>query len=179
MGLNSAYSKITQLIHIKFPGLKTHYIVKLPDVEVGGLMLGDRTYHTVSKGFVYEMTNDIYLEFSIGKDKKKVYEYPQKITEHDLAGGVYKVTHNFGKKLMSRGWGKKFDGVKADEVIEKYSQMTGKWYGDVKFDDVVFKSVKEGPFPVKPVRQPFLLPSDSLFRLVIMFKMWGNNQRSN
>ena len=117
MGLNSAYSKVIGLFNFRFPGLKTHYIVKLPDVQVGGLIMGDRTYHLVSKGFVYETTNDIYLEFSIGKEKKKVYQYPYKITEHDLAGGVYKVTHSFGKKLMTKGWGKKFDGVKPDEVI--------------------------------------------------------------
>jgi len=51
-----------------------------------------------------------------------------------LAGGIFKVTNNFGKKLVTKSWGKTFDGVKADDVIEKFSQISGKWYGDVYFN---------------------------------------------
>ena len=36
---------------------------------------------------------------------------------------------------------KAFEGVKLDEIIEKYSQISGKWYSEVKFDKVVYKSL--------------------------------------
>lgn len=39
-------------------------------------MFGDRTLRLKGKGFVFEATNNVYLEYSIGKQAKKLYEYP-------------------------------------------------------------------------------------------------------
>lgn len=61
--------------------------------------------------------NDIYCEFSIGKDKKKVYEYSTKVKPNDLTGGIFKVTNSFGKKLLSMDRNKAFEGVKPDDII--------------------------------------------------------------
>jgi hypothetical protein len=47
----------------------------------------------------------------------------------DVIGGIYKVTHAFGKKFATHDQKKSFDGLKADDVVEKYSIFTGKWFG--------------------------------------------------
>ena len=93
------------------------------------------------RAFVYERTNDLYCEVSFGKQKKKIYEYPQKLKANDVAGGVFKVTNLYGKKLLTMDKNKAFEGVKLDEIIEKYSQISGKWYSEIKFDKVVYKSL--------------------------------------
>jgi hypothetical protein len=36
---------------------------------------------------------------------------------------------------------KPFEGIKSDDVIEKYSQISGKWFGDIYFDEVPYKTV--------------------------------------
>lgn len=83
----------------------------------------------------------MYCEITTGKDKKKLYEYNTKLKSSDLTGGIFKVTNAFAKKLMSGDSSKAFEGVKYDDVIEKYSQISGKWYGDVMFDNVVYKTL--------------------------------------
>lgn len=149
MGLNSAYSKVSSYFTVKIPKSKTEYIIKLADVELGGVSFGDRTFRAVGRGFVYEKTNNIYCEWSVGKDKKKVYEYSHKLKNCDLAGGVFKVTPTFGKKLLSADRSKPFEGVKFDDIIEKYCHISGKWYGDISFDNIPYKTVENGPFPVR------------------------------
>jgi hypothetical protein len=47
----------------------------------------------------------------------------------DTIGGIFKVTHAFGKKFADHDKKKSFDGLKSDDVIERYSMFTGKWYG--------------------------------------------------
>ena len=57
--------------------------------------------------------------------------------------------------------------------------LSGKWYGDVFFDGICYKSVKEGPFPVEPERPVVLLPSDCAFRLDVVYRRWRNFKKSN
>jgi hypothetical protein len=108
MGLNSAYSKMSSYFNVKISSSKTEYIIRLPDVELSGISFGDRTLRLASRGFVYEKTNNIYCEISIGKDKKKVYEYNSKLKNSDLAGGIFKVTPAFGKRLYAMDRNKPF-----------------------------------------------------------------------
>lgn len=68
-------------------------------MEVSGLMYGDRRYRGLGKCFVHERTNNIFIEYSIGKDKKNVYPATGKINPNELFGGIYTVTPNFGKKF--------------------------------------------------------------------------------
>lgn len=74
---------------------------------------------------------------------------------------------------------KSFEGVKPEYVVETCSLMSGKWYGDLYFDGVCYKSKKEGPFPFKAQKRKYLLPSDSIWREDLVFKIWGDNERSN
>jgi len=53
MGLNSAYSKLTNWINVNIFTTSTFYLVKMPDVELGGLMYGNRTLKVVNRGYVY------------------------------------------------------------------------------------------------------------------------------
>jgi hypothetical protein len=117
LGLNSAYSKISYYFTVKIPKSKTEYVIRLADVEMGGISFGERTLRLTGRGFVYEKVNDIYCEFSIGKDKKKVYEYNPKLKANDLGGGIFKVTNSFGKKLLAMDRNKSFEGVKFDDII--------------------------------------------------------------
>ena len=89
------------------------------------------------------------------------------------------MTNAFAKKLMPGENSKNFDGVKYDDVIEKYSQISGKWYGDVLFDNVAYKTLENGPFPAILERPSILLPSDPVFRLDILHRKWREWQKSN
>jgi hypothetical protein len=117
MGLNSAHSKISYYFTVRLFKSKAEYVIRLADVEMGGISFGERTLKLIGRGFVYEKVNDIYCEYAVGKDKKKVYEYSSKVKSNDLTGGIFKVTNGFGKKLMAMDRSKAFEGVKPDDVI--------------------------------------------------------------
>ena len=38
-------------------------------------MYGDRKYRPVGKVFLHERTNNLFVEVSFGKEKKKIYKY--------------------------------------------------------------------------------------------------------
>lgn len=44
LGLNSAYSKCCDYYYVNFFETGTKYVVRFPDLEVGGIMFGDRTF---------------------------------------------------------------------------------------------------------------------------------------
>ena len=92
MGLTSAYSKVTSWFHLHLFNNNTRYKIKSPDLELGGLMYGARTLKFAFRGYVYEETNNLFCEMSIGKDKKRVYEAKQKLCPADLYGGIFRVT---------------------------------------------------------------------------------------
>lgn len=52
MGLNTVYSRVPCWMHAKIPSTKTEYIVRLPEVELGGLLYGDRTLKLHNKGYI-------------------------------------------------------------------------------------------------------------------------------
>lgn len=52
VGLNVAYFKFHSLLVVKIPKTNSEYYIKVPNLEVGGVMLGDRTIKLVGKGFV-------------------------------------------------------------------------------------------------------------------------------
>ena len=74
---------------------------------------------------------------------------------------------------------KTVEGVRPDEVVRRQSMLTGKWFGELAFDGVAYKTVKRGPFPLEVERPSVLLPSDCTFRLDVVYKRWRNYARSN
>jgi hypothetical protein len=69
--------------------------------------------------------------------------------------------------------------LKPGDVVETLSLLSGKWYGDVYFDGKCYKSKKDGPFPCKAEKLKYLLPSDSIWREDVIYKIWKNNENSN
>ena len=49
----------------------------------------------------------------------------------------------------------------------------------INTNNIEYKSLKNGPFPIRPERPEILLPSDCLFREDIVYKVWGDNKKSN
>jgi hypothetical protein len=92
LGLNAAYSKNYGLYHVNIFATNTKFVLRFPDLEVGGVMFGDRTFGLKGKGFILEQSSNTYLEYSVGKQKKRLYEYPQKLKPSDFAGGIFKIT---------------------------------------------------------------------------------------
>jgi hypothetical protein len=45
---------------------------------------------------------------SVGKQKKKLYEYPYKLKSSDLAGGIFKVTNEYAVKILNTDKKKEF-----------------------------------------------------------------------
>jgi hypothetical protein len=45
----------------------------------------------ISKGYLFEKKNSLFCEFSVGKDKKRVYEVKPKPKPSDITGGIFKV----------------------------------------------------------------------------------------
>jgi hypothetical protein len=116
---------------------------------------------------------------SIGKDKKRVYEAKHKLNPADLAGGIFRVTPEFGAKVKAHTGRKSFDGLKPEDVVENVCFLSGKWYGNLSFNNISYKSITDGPFPDKCFKLKYLLPSDSIFREDIIFKIWKDNPGSN
>lgn len=179
MGLNAAYSKSYGFYYVKIFASKRNFIIKLPDLEFCGVMFGERSLKVCGKSFVFQTSTDTYLEYSIGKSRKKMYQYSYKLKDADLAGGIFKVTKQYSVFLKNLDRKKSVEGAKPEDIIQKYSQISGKWYGDLFFDNIEYKSLKNGPFPIRPERPEILLPSDSLFREDIVYKVWGDNKKSN
>lgn len=53
LGLNSASSKISYYFTVRIFKSKREYIIRLADVEMGGISFGDRTLRLNGRGFVY------------------------------------------------------------------------------------------------------------------------------
>lgn len=81
-----------------------------------------------------------------------------------MAGGIFKLKNQFADKILTLDRKKNFDGVKAEDIVETYCFLSGKWYGNLFFDKVSYKSITDGPFPEKSYRQKYLLASDCIFR---------------
>lgn len=96
-----------------------------------------------------------------------------------LVGGIFRITNKAIERLLAIDKKKQVEGIKSDEAIQKFSIITGKWFGDVYFDGVCYKSVQNGPFPCLLERSSLLLPSDCTFRLDIVYRRWRNFKRSN
>ena len=62
-------------LYIEFFNTNVTFECKVAEMEITGIMFGDRKYRTYGKLFVYEKTKQIWSEISYGKDKKKVYPY--------------------------------------------------------------------------------------------------------
>lgn len=54
----------------------------------------------------------------------------------DLAGAIFTVTKEYARKARQSDPKKQFEGVKLEDVIKKHCQLSGKWYGDLFYDDV-------------------------------------------
>ena len=86
----------------------------MPDVDLGGLVYGKRTLRLGGKGFVLDQTDCLFTQVSFGKDKKRVYEAKQKVSNANLYGGLFKVKPSFVAKVIALNSKKSFDGVKAE-----------------------------------------------------------------
>ncbi len=69
----------------------SEYLIKVPDVSIEGVIYGDRVYKVVNKGFILELKSNLFAEFSVGKDKKRVYESKPKLRSSDISGGIFRV----------------------------------------------------------------------------------------
>lgn len=91
MGLNTLNSFLVNWLQLRVSSTGSEYLIKLPDVAMDGIVYGDRLYRVANRGFVLETKQNIFGEFSVGKDKKRVYECKPKLQLSDIAGGIFKV----------------------------------------------------------------------------------------
>jgi hypothetical protein len=61
LGMNSAFTKFPSIFTIKIFENNREYSIRYPDVEVGGIMFGDRTLKNFGKSYVFEKNSGIYL----------------------------------------------------------------------------------------------------------------------
>jgi hypothetical protein len=99
MGLNRVTGRNLTPLFIDFPKTNTFYEIKLPDMEVTGLIHGEKKYRSLGKCFIHEKTNNRFIEWTVGKDKKKVYQSEGKVKPNDIYGGIFTVSAGFGKKF--------------------------------------------------------------------------------
>lgn len=99
------------MIHIKFPKNDAHYEYMSPPCEIGGLILGERRFRVIGKGYVVERSKLLYGEMSTGKDKKHIYPANRKIKPSELFGGVFRVSPDFIAKYVSCKHKHKFEGL--------------------------------------------------------------------
>ena len=61
VGLNSAHTKMPGPIKVKIYQNNTEYIIRLPDIELSGVMFGDRSLYLSGRGYVLEKKSGVYL----------------------------------------------------------------------------------------------------------------------
>ena len=61
VGLNSAHMKTSTPVKIKIYQSKAEYIIKWPELNMGGVMFGDRTLKTLGKSYVLQKNSGTYL----------------------------------------------------------------------------------------------------------------------
>ncbi len=52
MGLNAAFSKNRGLYYVHIFETDTRFVIRFPDVEVGGIMIGERTLSLSGRGYI-------------------------------------------------------------------------------------------------------------------------------
>jgi hypothetical protein len=107
-----------------------------------------------------------------------VYEAEGKVKPNDIYGGIFSVSARFGKKFRECENKQKFEGVKADDVVSVHTKITGHWCFDIFYDGEKVKSV-DNPLPNRITYPKYTLPSDSNFRLDLLYKRMGNQNTAN
>lgn len=79
VGINSGVGGNSGIIHVKFPKNNTHFECSAPPCEISGLVFGERRFNAINRGFILERSKQLFSEVSFGKDKKYVYNHPQKL----------------------------------------------------------------------------------------------------
>lgn len=77
-------------------------------------MFGDRTLKMVGKSYVLQKNSGVYLQLSIGKAKKDLYEYKQKVRSADLVGGIFQISPATIERLLSMEKKKSVEGIKPE-----------------------------------------------------------------
>lgn len=61
VGLNSAHTKIPSVIKVKIYENNSEYIIRMPDIELSGIMFGDRGLYLSGRSYVLERKSGTYL----------------------------------------------------------------------------------------------------------------------
>jgi hypothetical protein len=61
IGLNSARTKIPAHIKLKIYSTNAEYVIKIPDIDMDGVMFGSRTFKLSGLGYVLERKSGLYL----------------------------------------------------------------------------------------------------------------------
>ena len=64
MGINQVVGRNLCPLYVEFPKTNTFYEIKMGSMEVNGIMYGDRSYRGNGKCFIYERTNNIFVDRS-------------------------------------------------------------------------------------------------------------------
>ena len=84
-------------LYVEFFNTQTVFQAKTPEMNITGVMFGERKFKAFGKTFIYEKKNHLFTELSYGKEKKPIYAYKNgKIKPCNLVGGIYKVRKEFG-----------------------------------------------------------------------------------
>jgi hypothetical protein len=60
MGLNIAHSHLNHWLKAKVFSTGTEYLIKIPDLQLEGMMYGNRNYRSAGKGFIFEAKNNLF-----------------------------------------------------------------------------------------------------------------------
>ena len=88
------------------------------------------------------------------------------------------MTDKFSKKFRECENKRKFDGLKPDDVIETHATIYGHWALFLDFNGKRYRTMDD-PIPNKIEYPKFTLPSDSNFRLDLIYKRMGELKTSN
>lgn len=89
--MNSGVGGNGGIVNIKFHNTNTHFECSVPPCELSGLVVGERKFRVIQRGFVVERARRLWGEVSFGKDKKGVYEQKEKLNHSQIAGGIFRV----------------------------------------------------------------------------------------
>jgi len=165
------------LYFIRFIKDNTLFRIRIPDVYLRGITMGERMFSYESKCLVMDITNKLCSFIEINPPEKKSGE--------GLFGSFFKKRVNFPDYFVGHIVHSKY--VKVDEngpnhtLLNGYtsvSKISGEWTSSIKFDDVEYWGINDNKVLTMYHDDNYMLPSDGSLRTDLQCFIKGKEDAS-
>ena len=173
---NSITATRLGLYFIRFIKDNTIYRMRIPDVVVRGITMGDRLFSYENKCLVLDTTNRLcsYIEINppekksggiLGNFFKKKTKFPDYFQGHIVHSKFVQVDENGANHVLLKGF-------------VSNSKISGEWTSSCKFDDVEYWGINDDKILTMYHDDNYMLPSDGSLRTDLQCFVKGKEDAS-